>query len=43
MKEGDRRMKGGDRGGWREGTEEGRGQRRMKEGDRRMKGGDRGG
>ena len=27
MKEGDRRMKGGDRGGW-------RGQRRMKGGDR---------
>ena len=38
-------MKGEDRGGWREGTEEDEGgrQRRMKEGDRRMKGGDRGG
>ena len=36
MKEGNRRMKGGDRGGWKEGTEEdeGRGQRRMEGGDR---------
>ena len=32
-----RRMKGGDRGGWREGTEEDEGMRQ-----RRMKGGDRG-
>ena len=36
MKEGNRRMKGGDRGRWKEGTEEdeGRGQRRMEGGDR---------
>ena len=37
-------MKGGDRGGWREGTEEdeGRGQEDEGRGQRRMKGGDRG-